>query len=81
MNKWDDQLKDFMLSAEEKCGTFKNDNIEWSPTIKMWLSRRWVIARLQKFIAKKGLEHVQVQKSPKSLQKTRTERPKQDDTR
>ena len=35
MNKWDDKLKDFMLSAEKTCRTFKNDNIECSPTIKM----------------------------------------------
>ena len=42
MNKWDDTLKDVMLSAEKKCRTFKNVNIEWSPTIKMWLGRRWL---------------------------------------
>ena len=28
MNKWDDELKDFMLSAEKKCITFKNDDME-----------------------------------------------------
>jgi hypothetical protein len=31
MNTWYDELKDFMLSAEEKYGTFNNDNMEWSP--------------------------------------------------
>ena len=52
MNKWDDVLKAFMLSAEKKCRTFKNNSIEWISITKMWLGRRWVIARLQKFIAK-----------------------------
>ena len=52
MNKWDDELKEFMLAAEQKCRTYKDDQIEWSPTIKMWLGRRWVITILQKFIAK-----------------------------
>ena len=52
MNRWDDKPKDVMLSAERKYRTFKNDNIEWSPTTKMWLDRRCVINRLQKFIAR-----------------------------
>ena len=30
----------------------QNDDIEWSPTTKMWLGRRWFSVRLQKFIAK-----------------------------
>jgi hypothetical protein len=46
MNKWDDELKDFMLPAKKKCRTYTGDQIEWSPTIKMWLGRRWVFARL-----------------------------------
>ena len=47
MNKWDDELKDFMLLAEKKYRTYKGDQIEWSPNIKVWLRRRWVISRLQ----------------------------------
>ena len=52
MNKWDDELKDFMIAAENKYRTFKKSDLEWSPTVKMWLARRWVLTRLQKFIAK-----------------------------
>ena len=52
MNKWNDKIKDFMLSAEKKYRTFKYENIMCSPGIKMWLGRRWAIGRLQKFIAK-----------------------------
>ena len=53
MNKWDDELREFMISAENKCRTFKNDDLEWSPTVKLWIKRRWILGRLQKFIAKK----------------------------
>ena len=35
MNRWDDELKDFILLAEKKCRTYKDDQIEWSPTIEM----------------------------------------------
>ena len=49
---WDDKLKNFMLSAEKLRRMFKNDAIEWSPTTKIWLGRRWVISRLKKFITK-----------------------------
>ena len=52
MIKWDDELKDFMLSAKKKYRTFNSDNTEWNPTTKMWLERRWVIAILQKFRSK-----------------------------
>ena len=53
MNKWDRELKEFMIEAENKCRTYKQDHIEWSPVVKMWIARRWVLARVHKFIAKK----------------------------
>ena len=53
MNKWDKELKEFMIAAENKCRTFKQGHMEWSPTIRMWLARRWVLARVQKFRARK----------------------------
>ena len=53
MNKWDDELRDFMIAAENKCRSFKSSSLEWSPTVKVWLSRRWILARLQKSIARK----------------------------
>ena len=41
-----------MLPDEKKCRTYKDDQIEWSTTITMWLGRRWVIVMLQKLIVK-----------------------------
>ena len=52
MNKWDKELKEFMMAAEKKCRTYKNVQIEWSPTIIMWLRRRWILDRVKKSIAK-----------------------------
>ena len=51
-NEWYAELKDFILSVEKKYRAFEHENMKWSPTIKTWLGRRWVIARLQKFITK-----------------------------
>ena len=35
MNKWDDKLKDFMLLAEKKCRTYKDEQ-----TIRMCLGNK-----------------------------------------
>ena len=53
MNKWDNKLKNLMILAKNKCRTYKNDDLEWSPTVKMWLKRRWILGRVQRFIATK----------------------------
>ena len=52
INKWGDELKDFMMLAEKKCRTFQKTNIKWSLATKVLPRRRWDIARFQKFIAK-----------------------------
>lgn len=52
MNKWDKELEGFMIAAEKKCRTYKQSHIEWISTIQMWLARRWVLARAQKFMAR-----------------------------
>ena len=48
MNTCDDEVKDFMLLV----GKYKDEQVKWSPTINIWLRRRWVIVRLYKFTAK-----------------------------
>ena len=40
MNRWDDELTDYMLSTENNCHKFKIDHIEWSPKVGVWLPRR-----------------------------------------
>eukprot|EP00956_Cyclotella_meneghiniana_P028832 scaffold68204_cov23-Cyclotella_meneghiniana.AAC.4 len=42
-NKWDDELGDFMASAEEQCPKFKSCQIEYSPTVGLWLERRSIL--------------------------------------
>ena len=42
-----------MLADEKKCRTFKQNHIEWSPAVRMWMKRRWLLERVQKFISRK----------------------------
>jgi len=50
MNKWDKELEDFMKSAEANCRTYKQCHIEWSPEVGAWMRRRWLLARVKKFL-------------------------------
>ena len=49
MNKWDQELEQFMKSAEANCRRYKQNHIEWSPEVGSWLRRRWLLARVRKF--------------------------------
>ena len=42
-NKWDNELGDFMASAEDQCTKFKSCHIEFSPTVGQWLKRRSIL--------------------------------------
>ena len=42
-NKWDNELGDFMKSAEKACTKYKNDHIDYSPTVGQWLKRRAIL--------------------------------------
>jgi hypothetical protein len=42
-NKWDNDLGDFMASAEDQCTKFKLCHIEFSPTVGQWLKRRSIL--------------------------------------
>ena len=50
MDKWDDELTEFMHSAEENCHKYKMCHIEWSPEVGIWLSRRWLLFRVHRFL-------------------------------
>eukprot|EP00956_Cyclotella_meneghiniana_P004094 scaffold4965_cov23-Cyclotella_meneghiniana.AAC.2 len=41
--KWDNELGDFMASAEEQCAKFKSCQIEYSPTVGLWLKQRSIL--------------------------------------
>lgn len=42
-NRWDNELGDFMASAEEECTKFQSSLIEYSPTVGLWLKRRTIL--------------------------------------
>jgi hypothetical protein len=42
-NKWDNKLGDYMRSAEKACNKYKNDHIDFSPTVGQWLKRRAIL--------------------------------------
>jgi hypothetical protein len=54
MNNWDSELTQYKLHSESSCTIFKSCNIEWSPEISLWLSRRWLLARVQRFVLGQG---------------------------
>ena len=50
MNKWDTKLIQFKLHSEKECTKYKSNQIEWSPEVGFWLSRRWLLVRVKKFV-------------------------------
>ena len=54
-----------MISAENKCRTYKNDDLERSPTVKIWLKRRWFLGRVQRFKARKAVRIINCYKNLK----------------
>ena len=42
-NKWDNELGDFMASAEHECNKLKSCAIEYSPTVGLWIKRRSIL--------------------------------------
>ena len=51
LNKWDDELTDYMKSAENKCRKYKQTHIDWSPTVGVWLSRQRLLWRIGRYLA------------------------------
>ncbi len=54
MNNWDSELTQYKLHLESSCTIFKSCDIEWSPVIGLWLSRRWLLARVRRFVLGQG---------------------------
>jgi hypothetical protein len=42
-NKWDNELGDYMRSAENACAHYRDGTIEFSPTVGQWLRKRSVL--------------------------------------
>jgi len=50
MNKWDNEFEDYMRSTKNQCNSFKDDRIEWSPKVGVWLTMRWMLGRVNQFL-------------------------------
>lgn len=42
-NQWDNELGDYMRSAEQDCSQYKDGSIEFSPTVGQWLRKRSIL--------------------------------------
>ena len=51
MNKLDLELEQYMKAAEKDCHKYKRTNIEWSPYAGVWLVRRWLLVRIQRYLS------------------------------
>jgi hypothetical protein len=50
MNSWDVEFMELMLHSENEVSKFMMGYIEWSPTIGIWLSRRWLLQRVHQLM-------------------------------
>ena len=53
MNKIDKELEQFMKSSEQHCHKYKRTHIEWSPYAGVWLHRRWLLVRVERYLSGK----------------------------
>eukprot|EP00984_Skeletonema_dohrnii_P010846 scaffold4257_cov80-Skeletonema_dohrnii-CCMP3373.AAC.1 len=38
-NRWDNELRDYILAAEKRCRKFRMNHLPWSPVVGMWMRR------------------------------------------
>jgi hypothetical protein len=55
MDSWNNKLMQFMLHSETICSKFMMAHIEWSPTVSLWLSRRWLLHRVRSWMLGNGI--------------------------
>jgi hypothetical protein len=53
MNKVDLELEEFMKSSEKDWHKINMNDIEWSPYAKVWIHRRWLLKRVERYLDKK----------------------------
>jgi hypothetical protein len=54
INALDTKFMQLMLHSENEVSKFMMGHIEWSPTIGIWLSRRWLLKRVQQWMQGTG---------------------------
>jgi len=50
INRWDDELTDYMKAAEERCHKYKQNHVEWSPEFGVWKRRQRLLYRVGKYL-------------------------------
>ena len=55
MNSWGIEFMELMLHSEKEVSKFLMGHIEWSPTIGTWLSQRWLLKWIRKWIEVHGV--------------------------
>ena len=50
MNRWDEEMTDYMRASEDKCHKFKQDHTAWSPKYGVWKRRHRLLTRVGKFL-------------------------------
>jgi hypothetical protein len=53
MNRVDLELEQFMKSSKQTCHMFIHNNIKWSAQARVWIHWRWLLARVQNYLAGK----------------------------
>jgi len=50
MNRWDEELTDYMRAAEHQCHKFKINHIDWSPKLGVWKRRARLLLRISRYM-------------------------------
>ena len=50
INKWDDELTDYMQDVEDKCHKFKQNHVDWSPKYGVWNRRQRLLLWVEKYL-------------------------------
>jgi hypothetical protein len=50
INKWDTESIQYKLHSKKNCTKYKNSHVKWSSEFGLWLSCRWLLARVKKFV-------------------------------
>jgi len=49
-NRWDEEFTELMKGVENQCRKFKQNHIEFSPEVNVWLTWRWTLGMVKRFL-------------------------------
>ena len=50
LNRWDDEMTDYMRAAEKQCRQYFANPLEWSPEVGIWIRRRRILQQIEKYL-------------------------------